>query len=83
MSIRQQFESALVEWNESVDRLNDAIADFVNDGVVTGSGTWILTMSQMKGRSLQAARHRADAAKIALDHFIDDLQMPQGARQSN
>lgn len=83
MTARDQFESALTDWNEAVDRLNAAISDFMDDGLQTNGGTWILTMSQVKGEALSAARERADLAKATLDGIIDDLQKLQGGQRPN
>ncbi len=83
MTAREQFESVLANWNDSVDLLNAAITDFMDDGLQTSGGTWILTMSQVKGEALHVAREHADVAKAALDRIIDDLQMLQGFQKPN
>lgn len=80
---RERYETALYEWTQAVADLQVALSDFMDDGELTGSGTWILTMSQTKAEVLRLARRRADAARIALDRIIDDLQMIQGSRCPN
>ena len=55
-----------------------ALSSFMDDGLRTSDGLWILTMSQNKGEALRVARLRADAAKAELDRIIDDLQMSDG-----
>ena len=55
MTLRSKFEGALNEWNGSVVQLNEAIAAFMNDGLQTDGGTWILTMNQSKSDTLHAA----------------------------
>lgn len=70
MTLRAQFDTALDEWNRSVLALNAAIGEFLNDGLQTRGGTWVLTMSQPKGDALQAALERADRAKAALDRIV-------------
>ena len=83
MTIRQRYETALCEWTQSVTVLHVALSEFMDDGLQTRGGTWILTMSQSKAERLSVARRRADTAKAALDRIIDDLQMPQQPRRCN
>ena len=83
MTIRERYESALRDWTQSVAALHVALSAFMDDGLQTPDGTWILTMSQSKADTLRVARQRADAAKATLDRIIDDLQMPLGACQAN
>lgn len=80
MTIREQFECAMAEWKAAVEQLDDALVDFMNDGLQTHGGTWLLTMSQVKGEALRVARHRVDAAKQALYRVVDDLQNEDGGR---
>jgi|GEM_PF-3591302 len=80
---RERYETALCEWTQAVADLQVALSDFMDDGALTRSGTWILTMSQTKAEALRVARRRADAARIALDRIIDDLQMIEGSRCPN
>ena len=81
MRMRQHYEAALCEWSLAVADLQTALADFTGDGQQTAGGTWLLTMSQTKAATLDAARRRADAAQSALDRILDDLLMPQVPRQ--
>ncbi len=83
MTLRTRFDVALDEWNRSVVALNAAIGDFMNDGLQTHGGTWILTMSQPKGDALQAALQRADRAKAALDRIIGIVRELGGDRLPN
>lgn len=78
MTTRQRYEAALREWTESVTSLHVALSSFMDDGLRTSDGLWILTMSQKKAETLRVARARADTAKAALDRIIDDLQMSHG-----
>lgn len=81
MTTRQRYEAALCAWTESVTSLHVALSSFMDDGLRTSDGLWILTMSQDKAEALRVARLRADAAKADLDRIIDDLQMSQGIPQ--
>lgn len=78
MTLRVRFEGALDEWNRSVAELNGAITAFMNDGMQTRSGTWILTMNQSKSECLRAARRRETLARAALARIIDDLHRLDG-----
>ncbi len=73
MTLRSRFDGALDEWNGSVAQLNDAIANFMNDGLQTDGGTWILTMNQSKSDCLRSARRREELARAALGRIIDTV----------
>lgn len=78
MTLRLRFDGALDEWNRSVVQLNDAIATFMNDGLQSAGGVWILTMNQAKGENLRSARHREHMARMALNRIINDVSQLEG-----
>ena len=83
LTLRRQFDEALAEWNRSVAALDAAVGGFMDEGLQTLGGTWVLTMNQPKGDALEAALERVDQAKGALDRIIRIVREMSGDHLSD
>ena len=83
MTLRRQFDEAIAEWNRAVADLDAAVDGFMDDGLRTLGGTWILTMNPSRGDALEAAQERVDHAKGALDRIIRIVREMSGDHLSD